>query len=305
MAGKKSSILTVLVILSITAIFLGTVTFITLKVLGPSSRLSFHDRIGVITINGPITESRKITESIIKLKKDGKIKAIVLRINSPGGSVGATQEIYREIKKTVQSKHVVASLGDVAASGGYYIAAAADRIVANPGTITGSIGVLMHFVQLKNLLDKVGIGLEVLKSGEFKDIGSPHRKMTEREKELMGALIADIQKQFVEAVSTGRHLPLEKIREIADGRVFTGSQAKKLGLVDSLGNFQDAVDTAKSMSGIRGDVTLVYPQKEELDLWDLLFNRASGMLSELTRSAGTRIEYRWQGLPGQHVKGSY
>jgi len=299
MAQKKHPILTVLVILCVVALFLGITMVIVLKLFSPSLGLSLNDKIGVIPIDGTISQSIDITTELVRLKKNTGIKAIILRINSPGGSVGPTQEIYREIRKTIQTKKVVASMGSVAASGGYYIAAGADKIVANPGTITGSIGVIMHFVRLEELLNKIGIGLEVLKSGEFKDIGSPNRELTEREKELLNALITDIQRQFEEGVAEGRNLPLEKVRQIADGRIFSGAQAKELGLVDVLGNFQDAVEIAKNLAGIKGDVTLVYPENDKLGLWDLVFEAAAGSVSKLIQRMKTRVEYRWGGFAEQ------
>ncbi len=298
MAGKKHPILIVLGILAGVGLVLGIAMIIVLKVFTPSSNLSFSSKIGVIPIEGAILDSQAITEQLGRFRKDKGIKAIILRINSPGGAVGPTQEIYREVLRTVETKKVVASLGGVAASGGYYIAAAAKQIVANPGTITGSIGVIMEFVRFEELLNKIGIKLEVLKSGEFKDIGSPHRELTARDKELISALIADIQKQFVEAVASGRNLSIEKTREIADGRIFSGAQAKELGLVDVLGNFQDAVELAKNMATIRGDVTLVYPKKNKLDLWDLFLGSAADSIVSRIQGMKTRVEYRWSGFVG-------
>ena len=192
-------------------------------------------------------------------------------------------------------------MGSLAASGGYYIASATNKIVANPGTITGSISVIMEFIQIEDLLKKVGVSLEVLKSGEFKDIGSPHRKMTEKEKKLIKDLISDIQKQFVNAVARGRDLSEEKVREIADGRIFSGAQAKELGLVDLLGNFQDAVDLAKKMAGIKGDATLVYPKWEKLKLWDfILQDMTKACYNAFMNYLNTSIEYRWEGLSSSY-----
>ena len=298
MAGKKHPILIVLGILAGVGLVLAIAMIIVLKVFTPSSNLSFSAKIGVIPIEGAIMDSQAITEQLKKFKKDKGIKAIILRINSPGGAVGPTQEIYREVQRTLETKKVIASLGGVAASGGYYIAAATKKIVANPGTITGSIGVIMEFVRFEELLNKIGIKLEVQKSGEFKDIGSPHRELTARDKELISALIADIQKQFVEAVASGRNLSLEKTRDIADGRIFSGAQAKELGLVDVLGNFQDAVELAKNMATIRGDVTLVYPKKSKFDLWDLFLGSAADSLAKRIQGMKTRVEYRWSGFVG-------
>jgi len=296
MAKNKRPILTVLVILGVLALILGASMLIVLKMVDPSSELSFSDRIGVIPIDGAIFDSHATTSQLIRFRKDKKIKAIVLRINSPGGAVGPTQEIYREIRKTVETKKVVASLGGVAASGGYYIAAAADKIVANPGTITGSIGVLMEFMRFEDLLDKIGVKLEVLKSGEFKDIGSPHRELTKRDREIIDSLIADIQGQFVEAVANGRDLPLEQVNEIADGRVFSGARAKELNLVDTLGNFQDAVDIVKEMADIEGDVTLVYPRKKRMELWESFLEGTARSVTEVLQCVKPQLAYKWGGF---------
>ncbi len=271
---------------------------IVLTFFGPSTNLSFGNKIGVIPIEGAIMESQSIVSQLANFRKNKGIKAIILRIDSPGGGVGPSQEIYREVRRTIKTKKVIVSMGSLAASGGYYVAAAADKIVASPGTITGSIGVIMEFIQLKELLKKIGISLEVMKSGEFKDIGSPHREMSERDKELILELITDIQDQFVEAVAEGRNLAVEEVREIADGRVFSGAKAKELGLVDVLGNFQDAVDLAKKEAGIKGEATLVYPKRVGPSFWDLILRDAVRAIYESTiKALKTQIEYRWDGLP--------
>ena len=234
---------------------------------------------------------------MVTFKKDRGIKGIILRIDSPGGGVGASQEIYKEVLKTRKEKKVVVSMGSVAASGGYYIAAAGDKIMANPGTITGSIGVIMEFYQFKELAEKIGVGLEVIKSGEFKDVGSSYREPTEREKELLTSFVKNIHEQFINAVSTGRNLSVEKVREIADGRILSGEMAKDLGLIDHLGNFQDAVDLTKSLVGIEGDANLVFPQKPSIRLWDLFFKEASETMSQFFYKQMTgSIEYRWKGF---------
>ena len=297
MSTKKRPILTVIIILGIAVLFLGTLMTIVLTFFGPSSKLSFGQKIGVIPIEGPILESQSIVSQMVKFKKNKAIKAIILRIDSPGGGVGPSQEIYREVRRTIKTKRVIVSMGSLAASGGYYVAAGANKIVASPGTITGSIGVIMQFVQLKELLKKIGISMEVLKSGEFKDIGSPHREMSDEEKELIQELIVDIQDQFVEAVAEGRNLPVETVREIADGRVFSGAKAKELGLVDLLGNFQDAVDLAKKETGIEGEVELIYPKRIGPSIWDLILRDATKAVYESAiKALKTHIEYRWEGL---------
>lgn len=305
MAGKKHPILTVLGILAGIALFLGTTMVVLLKFFSPSANLSFKDKIGVIPIEGAISDSQTITSQLVKFKEDKGIKAIILRINSPGGAVGPTQEIHREVQKTVHTKKVIASIGGVAASGAYYVAAAADKIVANPGTITGSIGVLMEFIRFEDFLNKIGINHEVLKSGEFKDIGSPHRELSERDRALINSLIANIQEQFVEAVASGRNLSEEEVRKLADGSIFSGAQAKDLGLVDVLGNFQDAVELAKEMVGIEGDVTLVYSKKSKLELLDLILETAARSITQQLQGMKTRLEFRWSGFLDHTVRGSY
>ena len=295
---KKHSILIVLGILGVAVLFLGMVMAVTLFFLDSSSGFSFSNKIGVIQIEGAIADSGPIVNQLVEFKKNNGIKAIILRIDSPGGGVGASQEIYTEVLRTTRTKKVVVSLGSVAASGGYYIASAGDKIIANPGTITGSIGVIMEFIQVGELLKKIGISLEVLKSGEFKDTGSPHRELTEREKELVKNLIYEIQEQFIRAVAAGRKIPVEKVREIADGRIISGASAKELGLVDQLGNFQDAVDLAKKISGLKGDVNLVFPKGRRIRLWDLLFQNISRAVEKsIIGGLKTKIEYRWNGLP--------
>jgi protease-4 len=297
MSIKTHPILTVLIILGATVIFLGIFMTVVINFFSQSSLLSFSHKIGVIHIEGTITDPEPVLSQLVEFKNDKRIKAIILRIDSPGGGVGASQEIYREVQKTKGIKKVIVSLGGTAASGGYYIASAGDKIVANPGTITGSIGVIMEYVQIQELSKKIGISLEVLKSGEFKDIGSPYRELTERDKELLRDLISDIQEQFINAVASGRNMPVEKVREIADGRIISGSMAKDLGLVDQLGNFQDAVDLTKKMLGIEGNIELVSPKKTGIRIWDLIFQNATKALSGAVNDNLTpAIEYRWRGL---------
>ncbi len=293
MAQKKRPLLTVFIILGLVGLFLGTLSVVALKFLAPSKKLAFGEKIGVIPVEGPITSPEETINQLVRFREDGSIKAIILRINSPGGGVGPSQEIYREIRKTIKKKKVIASLGGVAASGGYYIASAADKIVANPGTLTGSIGVIMQFVGFHELLKKIGVKMEVVKSGEFKDIGSPHRPLTEREKALLQGLIANIQDQFVKAVAKGRGLSEEKVRKIADGRILSGAQAKELGLVDELGNFRDAVELAKQMAGLKGKVSLVYPRGKEIDFWDLIFKGMARAALKVLHTYTSKVQYIW------------
>jgi len=296
MSIKKHPILLVSVILVITCIILGAVMFALSGILkSSSSGIGFSNKIGVVEITNEITDSSTIIDQLTEFKKDKRIKAIIIRINSPGGSVGASQEIYSEVRKITKPK--IVSMGDTAASGGYYIACAADRIVANPGTITGSIGVIMSFYRIDELAKKIGFTMESIKSGEFKDTGSPFREMTEREKELMNEVVLNIKEQFVRAVAQGRRLQVEKVREIADGRIFTGEMAVGLGLVDQVGNLQDAVDLAAKAAGIEGEPTLVYPETTKVRLWDVIFQSASSaFFKTVSENIKPVVEYRWNGL---------
>ncbi len=232
-----------------------------------SPSLPVGEKVGLIYVEGPIVGGRGATSlfgissgadvivrQLDRARRDRSIKAVVLRINSPGGSAAASQEIYQEVMKLRKArKPVVASMGDVAASGGYYVAAAADKIMANGSTMTGSIGVIMEFLNLQGLYEKVGLGTVTLKSGRFKDIGSATRPLTEDERQLLQAMIDDVYDQFVSDIVAGRKvLSREDVRRLADGRIFTGRQAKKLKLVDELGNLQDAIALAGKMAGMTG-----------------------------------------------------
>jgi protease-4 len=199
--------------------------------------------------------SEQIVEHLERAQEDRSVKAIVLRVNSPGGSVVASDEIYQKMLE--MEKPVVVSMGEVAASGGYYISAPADVIMANPATLTGSIGVIAQMTNLEELMDKIGVEVVVIKSGIHKDEGSPFREMTEEEKAIWQAIIGETYDQFVAIVAEGRDLPEDKVREIADGRVYTGKQAMELGLVDELGNLPEAIDRAAELGGIEGEPRLV------------------------------------------------
>lgn len=230
------------------------------------------EKIGVIEIVGAIENSKTIIHHIKTFREHKSIKAIVLRIDSPGGGVGPSQEIYREIRKTIEEKKVIVSMGSVAASGGYYVAAASNGIVANPGTVTGSIGVIMGYTNYKELMEKIGLDSVVIKSGKFKDVGSPMRDMTNEEKALLQKVIETIHRQFVSDIAQGRSMKIDEVTALADGRIFTGEDAQKMGLVDRLGNLQDAVKWAGELAGISGEVKTVYPPKERETLAEYLMS---------------------------------
>lgn len=264
------------VIISVSALFF----------LSKRDSFEFGEKVGVVQIKGIIADSKPIVSQLKKFRRNKDIKAIVLRIDSPGGGVGPSQEIYAEVKKTTCIKKVVASMGAIAASGGYYVAAAADHIMANPGTITGSIGVVMEFANLEELFKKIGISAVVIKSGDYKDMGSPLRKMTSEEKALLESFVGNIHQQFVTAVAEGRKVSEETIRAIADGRILSGQQAQKLGLLDSLGNMEDAIALAAELGGIKGEPAVVYAEKKKFSVLEfILGSKLAGALDRITGAA--------------------
>jgi protease-4 len=235
---------------------------------------------------------------IHRLSEDDRVKAVLLRINSPGGSVGAVQEIYTELKRCKdKGKKIVVSMGDVAASGGYYLASAADRIVAEPGTITGSIGVILEFGNLEGLFQKVGVRLEVVKRGAHKDIGSPARPLTPEERRMLQASIDDAYAQFVDAVVQGRKLSPGRAHALADGRIFTGRQALEAGLVDELGNSQDALQEAIRLAHLAPHPPILSDSRRSLASWVRQVSAGSpwSMLERWSTDAlGFRLEYLLQ-----------
>jgi protease-4 len=269
----------------------------------PSSVIS-GDRIAVVDITGILTSShnvsrgassaRSIIEQLDQFGEDNSVRALVLRIDSPGGTVVAAQEIFAAINRLREEKEkvVVASMADIAASGGYYIACSADRIFANPGTITGSIGVIMEFPNMEELFGKIGLKSNTIKSGEFKDTGSALREMTDREREVLQALIDDVYGQFVQAVQESRGMTPEKVRELADGRIFTGRQALELGLVDEIGDMTDAIRAAADLAGIEGEPEIVR-KKKKVRFWDVLQGSAGAYLPVPGRTSA-RLLYLWK-----------
>jgi protease-4 len=249
------------------------------------------DKVAVIDITGAISRTETIIDQIHQYRDDQAIKAIVLRINSPGGSVAPVQEIYSELKKL--EKPIVASMGSTAASGGYYIAAIADEILANPGTLTGSIGVIMQFTKLKGLYEKIGLEQQVVKSGKFKDTGSPVRDLTDEERELLQATLDDVHDQFIDAVFEGRqeHLTREEIVALADGRIFSGQQALGHKLVDQLGNLPDAIDRAGELGGISGKPRVVRTKRKTSMLERVLGSTGKENLDRLLDNAGVTFRY--------------
>ena len=232
-----------------------TLTIISLVFSEPEDETvsSGGEKLALVELNEPIISSEDIVRQLKKYRENRSVKAIVFRVESPGGGVAASQEIYEEVKKTRDSgKPVVVSMGAVAASGGYYVSCGASKIVANPGTLTGSIGVIFQFLHVNELMKKLGVDESTFKSGSLKDAGSPFRKVTPEDQKYFQSLIADVYDQFVNVVAKERKLDVRFVKKYADGRVFTGRQAKEYGFVDTLGTMEDAISIAASLAGIEG-----------------------------------------------------
>jgi protease-4 len=285
---KKRTFRTVLAIAGI------VVAVVVLSALGPlilDGAWFGGERVAVVRIEGVIVDSRDAIEELRKFRDNPNVKAIVLRIDSPGGGVVPSQEIYSEVLKTRTEGRVkvVTSMGNLAASGGYYIAAATDRIVANPGTLTGSIGVIMELANVRGLMEKVGVQSVVIKSGKHKDLASPFRTMSVEDRAILQTVLDDVHDQFIQAVAAGRAMKVDQVRDLADGRIFTGRQARTVKLVDELGDLQDAIKLAGKMGGIAGEPRVVETRKR-FSLRDLLGNVFDGKVSPLIPS-GINLKY--------------
>ncbi len=283
---KSRSLWTGCLLTTLAVLFFLGLSGIVLALMGKGSLFSSQEQVGVVEITGLLTDSATAIKQLDRYRDDDSIKAIVLRINSPGGAVGPSQEILREVEKVRAKKKIVASLGTVAASGGYYIASGANLIMANRGTATGSIGVIMQFTNVEGLTKKVGLDFFSLKSGRYKDVGSPFRSMTPEDKVYLQALLDNIYNQFVSDVAKNRKIPLDRMKTLAEGRIYSGEEAKKVGLVDDFGNLQDAIDKAGRLGGIKGKVKAVYPEKEGLSILRLLLGqKTEEALSQLALSS--------------------
>ena len=249
-------------------------------------------RVAVVEVEGTIYDSRRAVKQIKQYGKDSGIKALVMRIDSPGGGVAASQEIYEAVRRfREEGKPVVASMGSVAASGGYYIACGADTVMAAPGTTTGSIGVIVELIDVENLLKKIGVRIDVVKSGPYKDTGSPHRSITSEERRYLQSWIDDAFSQFVDRVAAERGMDRREVLKVADGRVFTGRQALESGLVDTLGYFDDAVSLAGRMAGIEGEPEIVRERPRRITWLDLLLEETRTLLQN---RGGYALKYSWQ-----------
>ncbi|MSP59607.1 MAG: signal peptide peptidase SppA [Myxococcales bacterium] len=251
-------------------------------------------KIGVVEIKGVILESRETIERLVEFRRDKAIKAIVVRVDSPGGSVGPSQEIFRAIQRARKDKKVVISMGSVAASGGLYIAVAGDRIFASPGTITGSIGVISEIPDLSGLLDLTRVHVTTIKSGALKDAGSPLRPMTADEKQYFQKFVNAIYEQFLSDVASSRNLSKDEVRKVADGRVLTGQQALELKLIDEIGNLEDALDGAAKLAGEKGDPVPVFARKKQSFVQELFRDGAEGAAGAIRDQLqqGSTVELR-------------
>jgi protease IV len=256
---------------------------------------AFSGQIQVVDVDGELVESRSILDQLKRYEDSSSVKAILLNIDSPGGGVAVSQEIYAEIKRLRERKDktVVAYLSSTGASGAYYIACAANKIVANPGTIVGSIGVIAEWVNYADLLEWAKLKSIVFKTGEFKDTGSGTRALTENEKKYFQGLIDDMYVQFVEAVASGRKLDLQEVRSLADGRVFTGRDAKSRKLIDDIGNFQDAVDLTAKLVGISGKPRLIRLNRQRVTLFDVLTSDLSRLAPFNGQSMKSQIKFQY------------
>ena len=274
------------------AIVIGGGALILLNALLPDLDFSSQDRVALIRIEGVILDAQATISELKQYSENPLVKAIVLRIDSPGGGVVPSQEIHDAVKrvKNKSNKAVIASMGTVAASGGYYIAAATDRIIANPGTLTGSIGVIMEMANFEGLMKKVGVEGVVIKSGRFKDVWSPLRKMSDEERKLLQSVMDDVHHQFIQAVADGRSLEVSDVEPLADGRIYTGRQAKDARLVDELGYLDDAIHIAADIAGMEGEPKVVEPRKR-FSFRDIIESRWASVFPRLELNTGVKLKY--------------
>jgi protease-4 len=284
-------------------VFIGALVFVSHKSEDESSDVFSTQKIAIVPIDGEIFEARDTIEALHRYAENVTVKAIVMRINSPGGAIAPSQEIYEAVRSThaLSGKPIVASLDNVAASGGYYIASACDRIVSNPGSITGSIGVILEWMNTKDLVAWAKMKPEIIKSGALKAAGTPYLDLTDAERAYFQSIVAQLHGQFVRAVAAGRKGRMSEadVAKIADGRVFTGEQALQLKLVDEIGNLDDAVREAAKLAGVHGTPGTIYPRKQKPGLFDLLSGSSIDSVGDSETALGRifsrrpRFLYRW------------
>ncbi len=285
--SKKIVIITASVLVSVTILFILSVKIASVIIGTGDTHVTNKEGVGLVEVKGMILDSRETIRQLRYFLKKDTVKAVVLRVDSPGGIVAPSQEINAEVKKFAAKKKIIVSMGSLAASGGYYISAPATMIYANPGTITASIGVILKLSNIESLMDKIGIKSYTLKTGKYKDSGSPLRQFSAEDRAMLQSVIDNTHQQFVRAVAEGRKLPIEDVRKIADGRILSGEQAKEHKLVDRLGTLQDAIEEAGRLAGISGEPELLLPPKKKINYLDLLVEGAEGTFNgPLGRAAG-------------------
>ncbi len=291
---SRRSLVTILVVTLISIMTLAGLGLAVSAMSGTAPGFTFGNRIAVVEVDGVISDDEAFLRDVRRLRRDGSVRGWVVSINSPGGVVAPSQSIYQTLERirTEDGVPVVASIGAVGASGGYYVALGADSIMALPGSITGSIGVIMEYPNVQELLDKVGVRMEVVKAGEQKDLGSPFRTMGPEDREILNAMIADVHAQFIEAVARARGMSEDRVRELADGRVLSGRQALESGLVDRLGNLDDAIRLAGELAGLGAEPRIIRPPEPRAN-WLL-----DAILGESAARAIQRLAARVEGSVG-------
>ena len=291
--SKKTAIIAAAVLISVAILFALSVKIAATIIGTGDTPLTSKKGVGLIEVKGMILDSKETVRQLRYFLKQDAVKAVVLRVDSPGGIVAPSQEIYAEVKKFAAKKKIIVSMGSLAASGGYYISAPSTMIYANPGTITASIGVILKLSNIESLMDKIGIKSHTLKTGKYKDSGSPLRQFSAEDRAMLQSVIDNTHEQFVRAVAEGRKLPIEDVRKIADGRILSGEQAREHKLVDRLGTLQDAIEEAGRLAGISGEPELLLPPKKKVNYLDLLVEGTEGTFNgPLGRAvSGMRMMY--------------
>ena len=291
--SKKIIIITVVILIAVSTLFAVSVKIAKSVINGADTSLSYKEGVGLVEVKGMILDSKETIRQLRHFRKQVSVKAVVLRVDSPGGVVAPSQEIYEEVKKFAAKKKIIVSMGSLAASGGYYISAPATMIYANPGTITASIGVILKLSNIEALMDKIGIKSYTLKTGKYKDSGSPLREFSAEDRAMLQSVIDNTHEQFIRAVAEGRKLPVEEVRKIADGRILSGEQAKSIKLVDRLGTLQDAVEEAGKQAGIKGEPEVILPPKKKINYLDVLVDGMEEKFEGTLKSAlgGMKLVY--------------
>lgn len=291
--SKKTVILMAAGLLFFTVLFMVSVMIAKSLLKGVDTPLSAKTGIGLVEVKGMILDSKETIRQLRHFQKQDGVKAVVLRVDSPGGIVAPSQEIFEEVKKFAARKKIIVSMGSLAASGGYYISAPATMIYANPGTITASIGVILKLSNIEALMDKIGIKSHTLKTGKYKDSGSPLREFSLEDRAMLQSVIDNTHEQFIQAVAEGRKLPVEEVRKIADGRILSGEQARGFKLVDRLGTLQDAIEEAGKQAGIKGEPEVILPPRKKVNYLDMLADGAEGTFDGTLKGAlgGMRLMY--------------